>query len=346
MTTGKISQLYSDKEHNNPIFPKTSMKCVSDDNGNTLDTMIPKALYKKYLSGDTVQLYSDSGCIQPVYAKTYTKSVYDDNGTNQDQLNKLQEQWNNDQLKENKRIGITGYYTATLMLNGWSNIYKMATMSGKWRFDKYTSVAQSNGILDTLNTMTPVETKYYDDSGINIIMDIGNNYTAKCTISVYSSNDKLVTISFTTDDDGTVYLNNEYVDSLSSCSKKDIALNLKQGWNEIVVSYTEGSGGDGWTTTPHLASFFDEIGYRYPEVVGFQQTVPCKDITTDMNDNFDQPKTEYSSDADTYIALQEGLQALCTPGYTVIAGNGEITWSTPKKPAIDIPVYLSRIEVK
>ena len=34
-------------------------------------------------------------------------------------------------------------------------------------------------------------------------------------------------------------------------------LPLKQGWNEIIVIYTEGSGADGWLFSPKLSEHSD-----------------------------------------------------------------------------------------
>lgn len=78
----------------------------------------------------------------------------------------------------------------------------------------------------------------------------------------------------------------------------------------------------------------------------FTQTVTCSGISSDMNDNFDQPKTEHSTDASTDAALAAGLRALCSPGYSVTAATGKITWVTSVKPEIDIPVYLSKATTK
>ena len=37
---GKITSLFADKEETTPIFPRTKVKAVSDDNGNTLDVIL------------------------------------------------------------------------------------------------------------------------------------------------------------------------------------------------------------------------------------------------------------------------------------------------------------------
>lgn len=150
--------------------------------------------------GKVTQLYSDIGKTKPIYPKTSTKCVYDEFGTNLEQLNKVS---NTRMTNAEKRLGTTEYYTATLLLSGWT-----------------------------------------------------------------TSNSK------------------------------------------------------------------------------YTQTVSCSGITSAMNGNFDQPKTEHSTNVSTDAALQEGLQALCASGYSITAANGTITWTTSTKPAIDIPVYLSKATTK
>lgn len=122
---------------------------------------------------------------------------------------------------------------------------------GCWTFKKYASGASTPHPSDFVGK-TVTATKIFKDSDLSTSMAIGDSYSAMCTTYLYFDADATLSISFTTDDGGSVTLNGWLLGDLTSCTAKTLSCPFKAGWNELVVCFTEGSGGDGWTTSPRL----------------------------------------------------------------------------------------------
>ena len=116
----------------------------------------------------------------------------------------------------------------------------------KWRWDMYSTTSQSYPTVAYLNGLTIAQTRYYADSATKITMNISDSYSAKCTAYGYLTEDKTVDLLFSTDDGGTLTVNDVQLGTCASCSTATYSANLKKGWNKIEVCYCEGSGGDGW----------------------------------------------------------------------------------------------------
>lgn len=116
----------------------------------------------------------------------------------------------------------------------------------KWRWDMYSTTSQSYPTVEYLNSLTIAQTRYFADSATSITMNISDSYSAKCTAYGYLTEDKTVDLLFSTDDGGTLTVNDVQLGTVASCKTATYSANLKKGWNKIEVCYQEGSGGDGW----------------------------------------------------------------------------------------------------
>lgn len=119
-----------------------------------------------------------------------------------------------------------------------------------WKFEKYEKI--SSPTPSSFVGKTPNLIKTYSDGSNNTSMAIADNYSAKCTTYLYFEEATTLSISFTTDDEGSVTLNGNLLGTLTSCQAKSISCPFVKGRNELIVCYAEGSGGDGWTTSPRL----------------------------------------------------------------------------------------------
>lgn len=122
-----------------------------------------------------------------------------------------------------------------------------------WYFEMYEkldpSVYEHPSVEDVVN-LTASDTKTFADTDTSISMGIGDNYTAKATTYIYSSKRQKIDLTVTTDDNGTVTLNNEQIAELDSCEATLVEGCLfVTGWNKLEIVYTEGTGGDGWLVT-------------------------------------------------------------------------------------------------
>ena len=116
----------------------------------------------------------------------------------------------------------------------------------KWRWDMYSTTSQTYPTVAYLNGLTIAQTRYYADSATSISMKIADSYSAKCTAYGYLTADITASLVFSTDDGGTLTVNDVQLGTCESCKTATYSANLKKGWNKIEVCYQEGSGGDGW----------------------------------------------------------------------------------------------------
>lgn len=117
--------------------------------------------------------------------------------------------------------------------------------------------ATCSNTLDAFKASKPHRTVYIHDSATSISMNMTDSYTAKCTTNVLVDKDKNLTFTITTDDASAIYVNKTLITNLTTCVATSVTLPLKAGWNEIIVIYTEGSGGDGWLFNPKLSASSD-----------------------------------------------------------------------------------------
>ncbi len=117
----------------------------------------------------------------------------------------------------------------------------------KWRWDMYSTTAQSYPTVEYLNGLDISQTRHYLDSATKITMNISDSYSAKCTAYGYSETDQTVSLVACTDDGGTLTINDVQLGTIKSCTATTFSsVSIKKGWNKIEVCYQEGSGGDGW----------------------------------------------------------------------------------------------------
>ena len=97
---------------------------------------------------------------------------------------------------------------------------------GCWTFKKYASGASTPHPSDFVGK-TVTETKIFKDSDLSTSMAIGDSYSAMCTTYLYFDADTTMSISFTTDDNGSVTLNGTLLGDLTSCTAKSISCPFK-----------------------------------------------------------------------------------------------------------------------
>lgn len=120
-----------------------------------------------------------------------------------------------------------------------------------WTWYRYATIATYPKVSDFVGK-TVLESRLYLDSAISINLNITDNYSALCRTYLLFNEDTTLQIAFATDDGGTVTLNGTQIAQLTSTISTQVVCNFKAGWNELVVCYTEGGGGDGWNTSPKL----------------------------------------------------------------------------------------------
>lgn len=120
----------------------------------------------------------------------------------------------------------------------------------KWRFEL---AATCSNTIESFNTKIPSRMVYIHDSATIRNMNIADSYTAKATTWVRVDEDIDLTCTLETDDAGALFVNQVLIANLATCTPTSVTLPLKTGWNEVIVMYTEGSGGDGWIFTPRLS---------------------------------------------------------------------------------------------
>lgn len=133
-----------------------------------------------------------------------------------------------------------------------------------WDFKKYAAGNSTPYPADFVGKEI-VATNTYHDLQINISMAIGDKYSAVCTTYLWFDEATTLSISYTTDDGGSVTLNDTLVGTLASCTAKSLSCNFQAGWNKLVVCYTEGNGGDGWVTNPKFSNH-QSVGAMYASI--------------------------------------------------------------------------------
>lgn len=73
----------------------------------------------------------------------------------------------------------------------------------------YDKVDMVENIQEILDTMDINRVKYIDDSSTSATINLGDNYTARCTSYLYFNEDTTLTMKLTTNDAGTFFINDE-----------------------------------------------------------------------------------------------------------------------------------------
>lgn len=154
-----------------------------------------------------------------------------------------------------------------------------------WSYAKYDYQVDTSKTYDTwsesdlptiedIEELTVKQTLAFLDSATSLSMNIGEYYTALCTTYVYSETRKNVTMAFSNDNGGFLYVNGSKVASYiyydkstkSQATPTEATVTIRKGWNKIEVLYNEETGGDGWLVTiggSHLSSYFSKMTSQY-----------------------------------------------------------------------------------
>ena len=119
----------------------------------------------------------------------------------------------------------------------------------KYLFERYQRDGFDYGARPTLNDLVGarlIESQLVDLPPVHT-SDLGSNYIGVVTFYLYYDYACTKTVTITTDDHGTVYLNNVGIYELNSCQPADVTFNMIKGLNRIDIVYAEGGGGDGVT---------------------------------------------------------------------------------------------------
>lgn len=128
--------------------------------------------------------------------------------------------------------------------------------------------------LEALENLQIRESRTLLDSSTSLTMNIGDMYTACATTYVYSETRKNITMVFSSDNGGILYVNGTevgsyvYYDSSTQTQRVPIEcpVTIRKGWNKVQVVYSEQTGGDGWLVTIngfHLNEYFSELTSQY-----------------------------------------------------------------------------------
>lgn len=137
----------------------------------------------------------------------------------------------------------------------WKDLYFLE-YENSWHFVRTATINSQPKPADFVGT-TIVAEGYYTDSSTSISMNMADSYSGKATTWLYFDKDITLSISYTTDDAGTVTINDTHIGNLASCAATTLSSPFKKGWNKLEICYTEGSGGDGWVTSPKLSTHVD-----------------------------------------------------------------------------------------
>lgn len=239
-------------------------------------------------------------------------------------------------------------YKADILSDDWTyysdnTVVDETTYANKWYFQKYSSITMTEAALETLNGMTPNLLNYYLDSATSITMNIADSYSAKCTTYLYCQEDCTVLMKFETDDAGEVYLNGEFICSITSCTWTAVQeLSFHAGENELIICYTEGSGGDGWICDPKPSTLVGDtfLAMSGVKLGGYTQTVTPIKVAGNGTITANTILFHLSTSASTTEAIQNG-SILYTHTNSFANANGTITLKTTDnlKTVLNLTVY-------
>ena len=117
----------------------------------------------------------------------------------------------------------------------------------KYLFERYQRDGFDYVARPTLNDLVGarlIESRLVDSPPAHT-SDLGDTYIGVLTFYLYYDYACTKTVTITTDDAGTVYLNNVGIYELTSCIPANVTFNMIKGLNRIDIIYAEGRGGDG-----------------------------------------------------------------------------------------------------
>ena len=117
----------------------------------------------------------------------------------------------------------------------------------KYLFERYQRDGFDYGARPTLNDLVGarlIESQLMDSPPPHTSY-LGDNYIGVLTFYLYYDYACTKTTTITTDDNGTVYLNNVGIYDLTTCQPANVTFNMIKGLNRIDIIYAEGGGGDG-----------------------------------------------------------------------------------------------------
>ena len=136
--------------------------------------------------------------------------------------------------------------------NTWKDLYFLEH-ENSWYFWRTSTINSQPKPADFIGK-TIVAEGIYADTSTSISMNMADSYSGIATTYLFFDADETISITFTTDDAGTVTLNDTHIGNLASCAATAVSCPFKKGWNKLEVCYTEGSGGDGWVTSPKIST--------------------------------------------------------------------------------------------
>lgn len=204
-------------------------------------------------------------------------------------------------------------------------IYSLPTFIGigndsSWYFEKYQQLDVEEYKYpqpSDLDKLTPLSTATYLDSATSISMGIGDTYTAKATLYVLSSKRQVVSLVCTTDDNGSLTINDKKIGDTSSATAKTFdECIFKKGWNKIEIVYTETTGSDGWLLTyngSHIISsgLFEAITSTATSNVSLEEKI------VEALKDFSSGKMRDSSYIDPLIATKLGSLNISAESETI-----------------------------
>ena len=117
----------------------------------------------------------------------------------------------------------------------------------KYLFERYQRDGFDYSARPTLNDLAGarlIESQLIDNPP-GYTSALGDNYIGVLTFYLYYDYACTKTVTITTDDNGTVYLNNVGIYALNTCQPANVTFNMVKGLNRIDIIYAEGMGGDG-----------------------------------------------------------------------------------------------------
>lgn len=150
---------------------------------------------------------------------------------------------------QQKANEITSSVSQTYITNYEAKKLSDTTTTGlnKYLFERYQRDGfgyNTRPILSDLVGARLIESRLVD-SPPSHTSDLGDSYIGLLTFYLYYDYACTKTVSVTTDDSGTVYLNNVGIYALTSCETANVTFNMIKGLNRIDIIYAEGGGGDG-----------------------------------------------------------------------------------------------------
>ena len=127
------------------------------------------------------------------------------------------------------------------------------SFDNSWKWEKFTKLEGTYPIITDFDGLTASDTQTFVNTYSNSKwstwnINQGDNYSARCTTYVWCDRPIILNITFATDNNGSVALNDVTLTEIDSGSAnaKTVECSFVKGMNKLQVCYTEDTGGDGW----------------------------------------------------------------------------------------------------